>query len=49
MKISGQVTHKIVVKSDVGVFNFLKLGLWESILKEILLTKKDLKKNFFKT
>ena len=31
---------KNVLKSDVGVFNFLRLGLWESILKEVLLTKK---------
>ena len=43
MKISGQ-PHKIVIKQDVGVFNFLKLGLLESMLKEILLTKKDLTK-----
>ena len=43
MKISGQ-PHKIVIKQDVGVFDFLKLGLLESMLKEILLTKKDLTK-----
>ena len=43
MKISGQ-PHNIVIKQDVGVFDFLKLGLLESMLKEILLTKKDLTK-----
>ena len=43
MKISGQ-PHKIVKRQDVGGFNFLKLGLLESMLKEILLTKKDLTK-----